>query len=136
MARKKRNAAASAEDDVNLTPMLDVVFILLIFFIVTAVFIQEPDAEIERISAKQFEPQSPLGMLIAVDEKSKIFFGKSEVTLSDIGFRIREARKDNPEGRIVVQPHRNAEAGVVIDLMEAINAEEKTNKVALSVLED
>jgi biopolymer transport protein ExbD len=136
MARKKRNAAASAEDDVNLTPMLDVVFILLIFFIVTAVFIQEPDAEIDRISAKQFERQSPLGMLIAVDEQSKIFFGKSEVALSDIGFRIREARKDNPEGRIVVQPHRNAEAGVVIDLMEAINTEEKTNSVALSVLED
>lgn len=136
MARKKRNPASSAEDDVNLTPMLDVVFILLIFFIVTAVFIQEPDAEIDRITAKQSAKQSPLGMLIAIDAKSNIYFGKSEVALSDVGFRIREARKDNPEGRIVVQPHKDSEAGVLIDLMEAINTEEKTNIVQLSVLED
>ena len=134
MARKVREAAGSAEDDVNLTPMLDVVFILLIFFIVTAQFIREPGVEIERIEVNNKERQNPLGILIAIDANSESYMNKQVVPLSEVGFRIRELREDNPKGRLVVQADADAQAGVLIDLMEVVNEIDGLGRVPLSVV--
>ena len=134
MARKVREAAGSAEDDVNLTPMLDVVFILLIFFIVTAQFIREPGVEIDRIEVNNKERQNPLGILIAIDSNSEIYMNKQVVPLSEGGFRIRELREDNPKGRLVVQADAEAQAGVLIDLMEVVNEVDNLGRVPLSVV--
>ena len=137
MARKQRQAAGgSAEDDVNLTPMLDVVFILLIFFIVTAQFIREPGVTIDRPEVKNLSAQNPLGILIAVDENSDIYMNKKIVTLAEVGFRIRELREDNPQGRLVVQVDNNAEAGVLIDLMEVVNRVDGLNRIPISGIQD
>ena len=134
MARKVREAASSAEDDVNLTPMLDVVFILLIFFIVTAQFIREPGVEIARVDVNNKERQNPLGILIAIDSNSEIYMNKQVVPLSEVGFRIRELREDNPKGRLVVQADADAQAGILIDLMEVVNEIDGLGRVPLSVV--
>ena len=134
MARKMRAAAESAEDDVNLTPMLDVVFILLIFFIVTAQFIREPGVEIDRVEVNNKERQNPLGILIAIDSNSEIYMNKQVVSISEVGFRIRELREDNPKGRLVVQADAEAQAGVLIDLMEIVNEIDGLGRVPLSVV--
>ena len=134
MARKVREAAGSAEDDVNLTPMLDVVFILLIFFIVTAQFIREPGVEIDRLEVNNKERQNPLGILIAIDSSSEIYMNQQVVPLSEVGFRIRELREDNPKGRLVVQADSEAQAGVLIDLMEVVNEVDGLGRVPLSVV--
>lgn len=134
MARKMRAAAESAEDDVNLTPMLDVVFILLIFFIVTAQFIREPGVEIDRVEVNNKERQNPLGILIAIDANSEIYMNKQVVSMSEVGFRIRELREDNPKGRLVVQADADAQAGVLIDLMEIVNEIDSLGRVPLSVV--
>ena len=136
MARKSREAAGSAEDDVNLTPMLDVVFILLIFFIVTAQFIREPGVEIDRLEVNNKERQSPLGILVAIDSNSEIYMNKQVVSLSEVGFRIRELREDNPKGRLVVQADAEAQAGVLIDLMEIVNEIDGLGRVPLSVVNE
>ena len=136
MARKSREAAGSAEDDVNLTPMLDVVFILLIFFIVTAQFIREPGVEIERLEVNNKERQNPLGILVAIDSNSEIYMNKQVVSLSEVGFRIRELREDNPKGRLVVQADAEAQAGVLIDLMEIVNEIDGLGRVPLSVVNE
>jgi len=136
MARKMRAAAESAEDDVNLTPMLDVVFILLIFFIVTAQFIREPGVEINRIEVNNKERQNPLGILIAIDANSEIYMNKQVVSMSEVGFRIRELREDNPKGRLVVQADAEAQAGVLIDLMEIVNEIDNLGRVPLSVVNE
>ena len=134
MARKVREAAGSADDDVNLTPMLDVVFILLIFFIVTAQFIREPGVEIDRLEVNNKDRQNPLGILIAIDSSSEIYMNKQVVPLSEVGFRIRELREDNPKGRLVVQADSEAQAGVLIDLMEVVNEVDGLGRVPLSVV--
>lgn len=135
MARRKRILASdsSAEDDVNLTPMLDVVFILLIFFIVTAQFIKEPGVDISRTDVDNAERQNPLGILIAIDEESEIYIDKEVVTLQEVGFRIRELREDNPKGRLVVQADEDSDAGVLISLMEIIYNEDGLTAVPVSV---
>jgi biopolymer transport protein ExbD len=135
MARKSRAPEASAEDDVNLTPMLDVVFILLIFFIVTAQFIQEPDVEPERVSVETLKSINPLGIIIAIDENDEIHVGKKIVPLSEVSFRIRELREDNPQGRLIIQADANSKAGVFIDLMQVVNDVEGKNIVNISAIE-
>ena len=135
MARRKRILASdsSGDDDVNLTPMLDVVFILLIFFIVTAQFIKEPGVEINRTEVENLDRQNPLGILIAINDQSQIYIDKEQVELQEVGFRIRELREDNPKGRLVVQADQDSEAGVLISLMEIINNEDGLNAIPVSV---
>ncbi|MEL7545741.1 MAG: biopolymer transporter ExbD [Pseudomonadota bacterium] len=138
MARRKSqvNLADGGDDDVNLTPMLDVVFILLIFFIVTAQFIREPGVDINRQEVENLNPQNPLGILIAIDEESRIWINKQEVATQEVGFEIRELRRDNPKGKLVVQVDQEADAGTMIDLIEIINKEDGLNLVPISTVEE
>ncbi|KCZ59205.1 hypothetical protein HY36_07970 [Hyphomonas atlantica] len=110
-----------AEDDVNLTPMLDVVFILLIFFIVTAQFIKEPGVDIVRPDVDNKATAKPLAILVAIDAESRVFIDKKEVAADEVAFTIKQMREDNPRGKIVVQADVASEAEVLVDLMETIN---------------
>lgn len=123
MARRKRQSAGGRanEQDVNLTPMLDVVFILLIFFIVTAQFIKEPGVAIVRPDVDNKQQAKPLAILIAIDKNSEIYIDKQKVNREEIGFIIKEMRLDNPRGEVVIQTDVDAEAAVMVDVMEAIN---------------
>ncbi|KCZ56021.1 ExbD/TolR family protein [Hyphomonas chukchiensis] len=124
MARRKRQSVGGgggAEDDVNLTPMLDVVFILLIFFIVTAQFIKEPGVPIVRPEVDNKAQVKPLAILIAIDKNSDIYIDKKKVSPDEIGFTFKQLREDNPKGEVVVQADVDAEAEVLVDVMETIN---------------
>lgn len=123
MARRKRQsmAAGGAEDDVNLTPMLDVVFILLIFFIVTAQFIKEPGVAIIRPDVDNKADAKPLAVLIAINSESEIYIDKKLISPEEVGFTIKQMREDNPRGEIVVQADVNSTAETLVDVMETIN---------------
>jgi len=124
MARRKRQSMAGgggAEDDVNLTPMLDVVFILLIFFIVTAQFIKEPGVDIVRPEVDNKAIAKPLAILVAINAESQIYIDKKEVSPDEVSFTLKQMREDNPRGQIVIQADVASEAEVLVDLMETIN---------------
>lgn len=122
MARRKRISASGAEDDdVNLTPMLDVVFILLIFFIVTSKFIKEPGVDVIRPEVENKQEIEPLGILVAIDENSSVWIDKKEVPLAEVAFQLRELRSDNKKGKLVVQTDVDSNAEVLVEVMEVIN---------------
>jgi len=122
MARRKRvsTATAAEEEEINLTPMLDVVFILLIFFIVTAQFIKEPGAEITRVETENRDRVKPLAILVAIDENSDIYIDKKIVPTNELSFTLRELREDNPKGKLVVQVDEESNARSLVELMEVI----------------
>lgn len=122
MARRKRvsTATTAEEEEINLTPMLDVVFILLIFFIVTAQFIKEPGAEITRVETENRDRVRPLAILVAIDENSDIYIDKKIVEANELGFTLRELREDNPKGELVVQVDEGSNARALVELMEVI----------------
>ena len=123
MARRKRVSTASAaeEEEINLTPMLDVVFILLIFFIVTAQFIKEPGVDITRVEVENRKPVKPLAILIAIDENSDIYIDKTKIEPNEIAFTIKEMREDNPNGELVVQVDGQSNAKSLVELTEIIS---------------
>lgn len=135
MARRKRGSSVGGgnDDEVNLTPMLDVVFILLIFFIVTAQFIKEPGPEIERVGVDNHKQVKPLAILIAIDENSDIWIDKEIVAAAEIGFKIRELREDNPNGKLVVQTDAESEARALVELMDVIAETDGRSAINVSI---
>lgn len=138
MTRRKKAMASgeSSEQDVNLTPMLDVVFILLIFFIVTAQFIKEPGVEIARQDVDTDQVVKPLAVLIAIDENSDIWIDKRQVEENEVEFRLKELRKDNPKGQLVVQADNASRAEVLVNLLDTIKQVDGTTAVNVSTAQD
>ena len=139
MARRKRQSMAGgggAEDDVNLTPMLDVVFILLIFFIVTAQFIKEPGVDIVRPEVDNKAIAKPLAILVAINAESQIYIDKKEVSPDEVSFTLKQMREDNPRGKIVIQADVASEAEVLVDLMETINKIDGATVIDVSAKRD
>src|SRR3990167_8279801 len=120
MARARREYAETGSE-IDLTPMLDVVFILLIFFIVTAQFIKEPGVQIVRPEVDNKAGVKPLAILIAIDANSDVYIDKKKIAPAEVAFTIKDMRLDNPRGEIVIQTDVNADAGTMVDVMEAIN---------------
>ena len=137
MARRKRVSAASSsdEEEINLTPMLDVVFILLIFFIVTAQFIKEPGVDINRVEVVNLEQQKPLAILVAIDENSDIYIDKKVVKTNELAFTLKELRNDNPKGELIVQLDAESNARALVELMEVIAEVDGLAPVHISTLE-
>jgi biopolymer transport protein ExbD len=131
MARKVR-AREAEEQALDLTPMLDVTFILLIFFIVTAQFIKLPGVDISRTDAENDQNIAPLGIIIAIDENSDVFVAREKIELSELEFTIRELRETNAKGEIVLQVDNASEAGVLDSVMQAIVSADPESAVNVS----
>ena len=131
MARKVR-AREAEEQALDLTPMLDVTFILLIFFIVTAQFIKLPGVDINRTDAENDKNIAPLGIIIAIDENSDVFVAREKIELSELEFTIRELRETNAKGEIVLQVDNASEAGVLDSVMQAIVSADPESAVNVS----
>lgn len=118
---KQRREAASTDAEINMTPMLDIVFIMLIFFIVTAVFVKESGVDVERPEAVTSSKIKRVSMLIAVTADSQVWINKNAVQLRDVRAIAEKLHRENPQGAVVIQADRDSHAGVVIDIMETLN---------------
>ncbi len=109
----RRNLAAEDNDNVeiNLSPMIDMVFILLIFFIVTTVFVEETGVEVnkpEAAAAIQLEKNS---ILIAITADNKVVYGGREIGVSGVQPIVKRLtqQEDIP---VIVQADEGASHGV------------------------
>jgi len=110
------------EAEINLTPMLDVVFIMLIFFIVTAVFVKEPGVEVTRPDAMTaFTPDSG-SIFVAVTGNNEIWIDGRNVPPEGVRAAIERLAAENPEGGVVIQADREAYNEYVIQVMDAAKA--------------
>ncbi len=97
-----RRSSQQDEQQIDLTPMLDVVFIMLIFFIVTATFIKLPGAEVIRPPATSAETLKP-SMLVAIDADSSIWINREQIDPKFLRTQIAAIYADNPKGALVIQ---------------------------------
>ncbi|MGI9324556.1 MAG: ExbD/TolR family protein [Pseudomonadales bacterium] len=126
-----RHSRADDESDINLTPMLDVVFIMLIFFIVTATFIKQAGIEVLRPDAFTAEPKPTVSVLIAIGEKGDIWIDKKKVDAAAVRANIEKLRAENPRGSLVVQADRAATYEKLKAVLDAARAAGVT-EVAIS----
>jgi biopolymer transport protein ExbD len=119
MARRPLINAVEEEEDVNVTPLLDIVFIMLIFFIVTSTFIKEPGVDVVRPVAVTQAEQNP-AVLVAITENDEIFINKERVELSEVRYQVEELRRETPKGNAVVQIDSAAKSGLALDVLQQV----------------
>jgi len=106
MSKNKKN-----DDDtgaIDLTPMLDVVFIMLIFFIVTASFIKEPGIQVNRPDATTAEFKKNANILVAINAENEIWINKNQVDPRQVKTQIQLLLAENPKGAVVIQADKES----------------------------
>lgn len=107
------------EEVINLTPMLDVVFIMLIFFIVTATFIKETGVEVNRPDTQTAELKRSVALLVAVAADSSIWIDKKKVDVRLVRPILEALHAENPKGGLVIQADSKSKTEKVLEVMEA-----------------
>ena len=118
MSRRKR-AREDEESEVNLTPMLDVVFIMLIFFIVTASFVKEAGIDVNRPDAATAEKKTKGNILVAITENGQIWIDKRQVDPRALRANIERLHAENPQGSVVIQADKNSKNGLLVQVMDS-----------------
>ncbi len=116
---RKRLELHDDDNNIDVTPMLDVVFILLIFFIVTASFVKETGIEIKRPSAVSTQTKHQASILVAINEDGDIWIDKMQVDIRTVRAHIERLRAQNPQGDVVVQADKNSKTGLLVKVMDA-----------------
>ncbi|TQV70190.1 biopolymer transporter ExbD [Exilibacterium tricleocarpae] len=119
MKRLINAAGGEQEASVDITPMLDVVFIMLIFFIVTATFVKESGIEVDRPQATTAVVQEKANILIAIDAQDKVWVNRREVDLRAVRPNIERLHAENPKGTVVIQADRDSRNEVLVKVMDA-----------------
>lgn len=109
----------SAEPD--LTPMLDVVFIMLIFFIVTATFVKEIGIDLPSGDSQNRQAQSDTAILVEVDEHDRYYLDQKHIDARALGHHLTRLHAEYPDRKLVVKPANDASTAAVVYVMDAGN---------------
>ena len=118
MRRAPISQEVAEEEEINITPMLDVVFILLIFFIVTANFIKEPGLEVNRPDSETAEPTENAAILIAVGNAGEIHMDGRRIDKRQVKANVVRLLAENPQGSVVIQADEKATADTIMAVMD------------------
>ena len=119
MARRHTNPE-SQEGDIDITPMLDIVFIMLIFFIVTTSFVKESGVTVSRPTASTAESKQGSNILIAIRANGEIWIDKRSVDLRAVRANTERLKAESPEGAVVIQADEFAPTGTLVKVMDQV----------------
>lgn len=105
--------------EINIAPLIDMVFILLIFFLVTTSFLKETGVEVSRPSAATAETRVHPSILIGITKTGAIHIDKRQVDIRAVRANVERALAENPEGAVVIVADRESITGLVVSVMDA-----------------
>lgn len=115
---KSKSAADEEAGAIDLTPMLDVVFIMLIFFIVTASFVKEPGVEVDRPDATTVSSvKTPI--LIAINSDDEVWVNKTEVDANQVKKQVEALLAETPKGKVVIQADKEASIKTLTEVAQS-----------------
>ncbi len=120
MARKVRTEEEEAQ--IDMTPMLDIVFIMLIFFIVTTVFVKEAGVEVNKPEASLATLHKNANIFIAVTEDGAVWIDKREVDVDSVRANLERLLTEQPTDYVFIQADVKAKHGIVVKVMDQIKA--------------
>ena len=106
------------EQDIDISPLIDVVFILLIFFMVSTTFVKDAQLELERPSAQSAEPADTKSVRISSDRSGDIYLGDTPIRLWMLQGRVREELRSASESNVLVVVDRGIAAERLIDVVD------------------
>lgn len=119
MRQRSISQVIEEEGNIDLTPMLDVVFIMLIFFIVTANFIKETGVDVNRPDSSTATTQDKASILVAIKNNGEIWIDNRRIDVRQVRANIERLIAENPQGSLVVQADQKATADLVVKVLDA-----------------
>jgi biopolymer transport protein ExbD len=116
----RHDRRATEDSDINVTPMLDIVFIMLIFFIVSTSFVKEPGIDPARPRADTAQSMPQANILIGVDTMGQVWVNSRIVPVNQVKLLVENSVSENPESSAILVADETAPAGVVLDVMEQV----------------
>ncbi|MDX9703625.1 MAG: biopolymer transporter ExbD [Candidatus Auribacterota bacterium] len=101
----------------DLTPLVDVIFLLLIFFMLSSTFILQPGIKVDLPPAKQVPPHKEENMVVTITRENQVFFNNERTTLEGLKRRIRMMNKKNPNSTLIIKADTNTRHGNVVQIM-------------------
>jgi biopolymer transport protein ExbD len=134
MRKRSFSSEVSTDEEsvVDLTPMLDVVFIMLIFFIVTATFIKEAGVEVNRPDASTADQKDNTTVLVAINADNSIWIDKRRVDVRSVRANIERLHAENPEGGVVIQADELASVKTFTAVLDAAREVVAHEKISLA----
>jgi biopolymer transport protein ExbD len=120
MARQRVQKPEEAQ--IDMTPMLDVVFIMLIFFIVTTSFVREAGVTVDSPNATTALARPKASLFIAITKDNEVYIAKKKYKPEEIRIPVMRLKQDNPEGTVVIQADKRAKAGIVLKVLDEVKA--------------
>ncbi len=120
---RRRLRRSGDEASVNMTPMLDIVFILLIFFIVTAVFLREKGLDLRQPPPNENMPQTTKPVIqIAIDSEGFVFVNKKQTDLQRVTAAVERVRADQPGAAVILIPEEESHHGITVRIIDELRS--------------
>lgn len=131
---RRRTRRGNDQADVNMTPMLDIVFILLIFFIVTATFLTEVGEDLRPPpdSDEPPPPNAPPPIIVQIDAQNNVFVNGEATSALRVTAAVSRIRAESPESAVVITPNDEAEHGLVVEMLDDL----RQNSIAVIINRD
>ena len=118
--KRRSSRRNNDENALDLTPMMDIVFIMLIFFIVTTSFVKETGVDINRPNAETAERDEKGNILVALTENNEIWIDKRRVDLKAVRANIERLKIEYPGGSVIIQADKLSKSGLLVETMDQI----------------
>ncbi|MBF7072443.1 biopolymer transporter ExbD [Glaciecola sp. MH2013] len=130
MGRKVREQEEDAQ--IDMTPMLDVVFIMLIFFIVTTVFVKQAGMEVNKPDGETAVLKKKANIFIAITESGDVWMDRREISVEAVGANLEKLLAEQPSEVVFIQADSKAKHGIVVKVMDQVK-EAGIDRVAIAV---
>ncbi|OQK16418.1 biopolymer transporter ExbD [Methyloprofundus sedimenti] len=120
MRRRANRSSAEQNADIDMTPMLDIVFIMLIFFIVTTSFVKESGIDVNRPSAKTGETKAQGNIIVGIKANGEIWIDKRQVDIRAVRANVSRLHAENPLGSVIIAADRETKTYVLVAVMDQI----------------
>ena len=118
---RRRYCQDDDEAQIDLTPLMDIVFIMLIFFIVTTSFIKESGVDVNRPSANTAERKEHGNILIAITANDEIWIDKRRVDIRAVRANVERLKAESPEASVVIQADKDSKNGLLVQVMDQVH---------------
>lgn len=116
----RRHLPTPEETELDMTPMLDIVFIMLIFFIVTTSFVKESGVTVSSPSAQSASQQESVNIYIAITAEGEVWIDRKPVDPRSVRAIVARLHADNPEGSVIIQSDEEATTGILVEVMDQV----------------
>ncbi|MGC9451117.1 MAG: ExbD/TolR family protein [Oceanipulchritudo sp.] len=116
--RRVFSAGRGATEDINISPLIDMVFILLIFFIVTTVFVEETGVEVTKPQAASQIQLEKNSILIAITANNNVVYGGREIGVNGVRGIVKRLIQDDPKMPVIIQADENVPTRILVRVID------------------